>query len=162
MPDADAHFETRPLRIARTLAAARDEVFRAWTEPAALVDWFAPSDDYTVVVSKLELRVGGAYRIEMHHKDGPVHRVMGSYREIDSPRRLAFTWRWEDTEMEDTLVTLDLREEGTATELVLTHGGLVARDAQDKHRHGWRGCLDRLERLLGVTAGSTPLGMGRG
>jgi uncharacterized protein YndB with AHSA1/START domain len=149
MVNVSAQSTTTPLRLTRTLAAPREEVFRAWTQPKAMVRWFAPSDEFVVVVPELDLRIGGSYRIEMHHASGPIHRVVGAYREIDAPRRLAFTWRWLETEMEDSLVTIDLRQAGAMTELVLTHGGLgVGSEAAAKHQHGWLGCFERLERLL--------------
>jgi uncharacterized protein YndB with AHSA1/START domain len=137
---------TRSLQLTRSYAAPCEEVFRAWTEAGAMERWFAPSDDYTVVVPELELRVGGAYRIEMHHQGGAVHKVGGTYREIQPPRLLSFTWQWEGSG--ETLVTVELREKGATTEVVLTHSPFSSDEERDKHDHGWVGCLDRLARYL--------------
>ena len=57
------------LQVKRTFGASRDRVFRAWTEAEELRHWFFPSSDYTVVIPVLDLRVGGKYQLEMHHKD---------------------------------------------------------------------------------------------
>ncbi len=38
------------LRLTRTFAAPREEVFRAWVEPQALKSWFAPSDGFETPV----------------------------------------------------------------------------------------------------------------
>jgi uncharacterized protein YndB with AHSA1/START domain len=137
-----------PLLLMRTLNATCEEVFRAWTKPEAMARWFAPSDDYALVVPELDLKVGGRYQIDMHHSNGAIYRVTGDYREIDAPRRLAFSWRWLHKDMDETLVIIELRPVGTMTELVLTHGGLWG-DAANTHEEGWRGCFDRLERFFG-------------
>jgi uncharacterized protein YndB with AHSA1/START domain len=83
------------LKLRRTFQAPRERVFRAWTDPHELGRWFAPSEDYHAQVPVLELRVGGKYAIDVHHKDGNIHRVSGTYREITPPEKLVFTWRWE-------------------------------------------------------------------
>lgn len=66
------------LQVKRTFHAPRAKVFQAWTDRGELARWFAPSPEYSTVVPELELRVGGRYRIEMHHKGGDVHGVSGT------------------------------------------------------------------------------------
>lgn len=133
------------LEVRRTFPMARERVFHAWTDKAALSRWFAPSDEYTVVVHTLDVRVGGTYRIEMRHKSGTTHIATGNYRDIQPPERLVFTWRWEENPgMPDTIVTVALHARGKETELVLTHTGF-ADDAQaGDHKKGWTGCFERL------------------
>ena len=137
------------LRIERTLAHPREKVFAAWTDPTLVSRWFAPSDDFTVVVDRLDPRVNGEYRIEMRHSDGRVHIVVGKYLEVTPPSRLRFTWAWEsDPSKGDTVVTIELANKGGGTELVLTHERFPSEESRDKHQHGWTGCLDRLESML--------------
>src|SRR5262249_20762324 len=83
------------LQVKRVVNTPREEVFRAWTQADELKRWFAPTDDHRVEVPQLELHVGGAYRFEIHHKGGTVHRVHGIYREILPPEKLVFTWQWD-------------------------------------------------------------------
>jgi uncharacterized protein YndB with AHSA1/START domain len=133
------------LELRRTLSASRERVFGAWTEAEALARWFAPADQYDVVVHALDLRIGGAFRIEMRHKSGASHFASGTYREIRAPERLVFTWRWEaNAAMPDTLVTIELHARGEGTECVLTHRGFASEAEAGEHRKGWIGCLDRL------------------
>jgi uncharacterized protein YndB with AHSA1/START domain len=75
------------LQTKRTFRAPRERVFRAWTDRAELAQWFAPSEEYSAVVPELELRVGGRYRVEMHHKGGIVHTLSGTYQEIKPPEK---------------------------------------------------------------------------
>jgi uncharacterized protein YndB with AHSA1/START domain len=87
-----------------------------------------------------DLRVGGEYRIAAAAAG---MAVGGSYREVEPPRLLAFTWRW-DGEPDQTLVTVRLTAAGPYTELVLTHEGFAGDDQRDNHVQGWSDCLDRL------------------
>jgi uncharacterized protein YndB with AHSA1/START domain len=136
------------LQIKRTYPASRQAVYRAWTEPAELERWFAPSDDFSVRVPELDLRIGGAYCIEMRHQGGTVHRAIGTYQEIRPDERLAFTWRWADQAMEDTLVTIEFNAAGEGTELVFKHERFASPEQRDRHDAGWNGCLTRLARLF--------------
>ena len=137
------------LRIERTLAAPPGRVFEAWTKAEALARWMAPTEDYVVVVSDLDLKPGGRWRLEMRHKGGAVHPVGGVYRTILAPSKLAFTWAWEDDPSHgESLVTVEFHAQGTGTRLVMLHELLVSAESREKHGAGWDGCLARLERLF--------------
>ena len=141
------------LRIKRTFRAPRANVFHAWTDPEELARWFAPSADYATIVPELDLRVGGSYRVEMHHKGGNVHTVFGTYREIKPPEKVVFTWRWtRDADTEDSVVTIEFRDLGNSTEMTLTHERLPSLEERDKHAHGWNGCIEQLAKFLEAVA----------
>ena len=147
MPQPQPSLQTA-LQMKRTFSAPREQVFRAWTDAHELARWFAPTDDYTVVVA-LDFRVGGNYRLEMRHKNGNVHPVTGTYREIQVPEKLVYTWRWEDdAQAGETLVTVEFRAIGDATEIVLTHELFPSMEQRDKHTQGWAGCFERLVKIL--------------
>lgn len=138
------------LQIKRTFAASREKVFRAWTKPEELVQWFSPTEEYEVSILKWELRPGGEYRLQMKHPSGNVHRLVGSFREIRPQEKLVYTWIWEGTEMElqPTVVTVEFRDLGNSTELLLTHELLLDKKLREDHTHGWTGCLDRLAKFV--------------
>jgi uncharacterized protein YndB with AHSA1/START domain len=124
-------------------------VFRAWTDPVALARWFHVSDEYSTLVPELDLRVGGKYRVEMHHKGGNVHKLFGTYREIKPPEKVAFTWSWEnDPNRGESLVTVEFLDLGASTEIKLTHELLPNAEERGKHEHGWTGCLEQLAKYL--------------
>jgi uncharacterized protein YndB with AHSA1/START domain len=81
--------------------------------------------------------------------DGVTAYVTGTYREIRPSERLAFTWRWEDEpEHGETLVTVELRDVGGATEMVLMHERFPSVASRDSHARGWPSCFDKLATAL--------------
>jgi len=137
------------LSMKRTFAAPRDRVYRAWTDARQFALWFHPSTDYRTVITRLDLRVSGKYSVEMHHKEGNIHRIWGTYEEVRPPEKLVFTWRWsEDDAIADTLVTVLFTDLGGSTEVSLTHQRFASVEERDKHNQGWQGCLTQLEQYL--------------
>lgn len=144
------------LRLQRTFAAPRDQVFKAWTDPQALTRWFAPSDAFTTPIAEVDLKVGGRYRIQMKAPDGQFHTVAGVYREIVSPSKLVFTWAWEDggcgskvvMPNVETVVTVEFHQRGPATEMTLTHEYFPNAEERDRHGEGWTGCLSQLAKMF--------------
>lgn len=136
------------LQLKRLLPARRERVFRAWTDPQEMAQWFSPTDEHQVQMLEQEAREGGRYRLEIRAPDGTLHVIVGTYRVVQPPEKLVFTWFFEKGGAGDkeTLVTVELQERGESTELVLTHERFEDREVRDKHQEGWKGCLDRLER----------------
>jgi uncharacterized protein YndB with AHSA1/START domain len=139
------------LVISRTYPASVERVFKTWTDANQLGQWFAPSDDYTTKAS-VDLRVDHEYCIAITHKGGNVHTILGTYRLIDPPRKLVYTWRWEGGPAADTLVTVDFTPDGDATKVTITHEQFLDAETRDKHNEGWNGCLDRLQRTVTFAA----------
>jgi uncharacterized protein YndB with AHSA1/START domain len=138
------------LQLRRTFAAPRERVFRAWTDAREFALWFHPTTDHTTVITKLDVKVGGKYSLEMHHKGGDVHKLSGTYQQIKPPEKLSFTWRWAtDPPGQETLVSLDFLDKGNdATEIVLLHGQFPDAETRDKHNQGWNGCFDQFQNYL--------------
>ena len=143
MPD---HATAAPtLQVRRTIRAPRQRVFDAWTKAEELKAWHAPGP-LTVSLAELDLRPGGSYRIHMRDPGGAEHRVSGVYREVDPPRKVVYTWGWEgDHAVKDSVVTIEFHERGDATEVVLTHAGIVEDAERANHEQGWTAILDKLE-----------------
>ena len=136
------------LEVRRTIAAPRQRVFEAWTTPAELKRWAGPGP-FVTPLAEVDLRVGGHYRIHMREPNGSEHRVFGVYREVDPPRRLVYTWSWEnDPEIVESVVTVEFHERGNATEVVLRHEGFPTKESRDRHETGWGGCLKKLATVV--------------
>jgi uncharacterized protein YndB with AHSA1/START domain len=137
--------ETAPLIVRRVLAARRERVFAAWLDPALMARWMCPGDGGSATVD-LDPRVGGKFRIVMHHEGGH-HDHWGEYLVIEPPQRLSFTWISPYTERHPTVVTVELFERSGGTELVLTHRKLPPGQV-DAHRQGWTEIVANLARAL--------------
>jgi uncharacterized protein YndB with AHSA1/START domain len=137
------------LQIKRTFAAPRERVYRAWTDAKQFALWFHPTADYTTVITRLDLRVGGAYSLEMHHKGGNISKLTGAYKEVKPPEKLVFTWRWQREDAPpDTLVTVEFHDLGASTEICVTHQNFLNPEDRNKHNEGWTGCFGLLEKYL--------------
>jgi uncharacterized protein YndB with AHSA1/START domain len=132
------------LRIVRTIAGTRTDVFDAWIEPERLRAWWGPPG---VLVSDLQadLRVGGSYRIVMEAR-GEQRILVWTWREIAPPERLVYAWRWENGPEAglESLVTVLFREAGERTEVELVHTGIPSDAIRDSHAAGWLACLENL------------------
>jgi uncharacterized protein YndB with AHSA1/START domain len=135
------------LRIERQFNASSEAVFQAWTRSDQVVQWFAPTREFTVAVPVMDVRVGGKYRIEMTNPDGEMYTAIGEYLEIAEPGRLHFTWGWEGGDG-DMSVTIDLAGQDGKTDLVLTHDKFPDAGSRDHHNEGWTDCLDCLADFL--------------
>jgi uncharacterized protein YndB with AHSA1/START domain len=113
------------------IAARPETVWRYWTDPERLSDWWGAA-------SELDPRPGGAYVIEMG--GGGVMR--GEYVELVPHERIVFSFGWDPSEHGPTvapgasLVEITLTPDGDDTILALRHSGLPAA-ARDEHRAGW-------------------------
>ncbi len=138
------------IRHTERLQAGRDEVFDAWTDPAKLALWFAPSSDYVIRSVRAEARTGGTFCVELASPDGSIGRIEGTYREVARPERLSFTSRllWGDEVAEDgadePVVTIELTDRDGATDLSLVHEGLVVPEMRKAFEQAWYGCLSRI------------------
>ncbi len=143
------------LSIKRHYAVPVEKVFRAWTDPQALKQWFGPSDEGEILISETDLKVGGRYRIVMRMPSGEQHRVGGVYREIVPNEKLVFTWAWESTPERESVVTVRMKRAGDGTDMTLIHEQFFDEAARDRHQHGWTGCIERLGRYLSRQQQST-------
>ncbi len=137
------------LRMKRTFQAPAEAVFDAWTSEEVIRRWWHAEHDWETTVAEVDLRVGGAVRVVMRNPhDGSEYGGGGRYTEIDPPRRLAFTWLWDDDDTRQ-LIEVDLEEEEAGVTTVrFTHSGLWDEEAVRSHEDGWGKALDNLEQAL--------------
>jgi uncharacterized protein YndB with AHSA1/START domain len=83
--------------ISRVLDAPRDLVWKCFTEPKRMQQWWG-SKGVKVVKSEMDLRVGGTYHYAMQTPDGAVMWGRQVYREITPPERLVFINSFSDEE----------------------------------------------------------------
>lgn len=139
--------QTGSIVVRRRLKARRERVFEAWTSPALMARWFFPGASWVVDVAS-DLRVGGQYRLAMRDPGGGDHLQFGVYREIVPVARLVFTWSCPELGVTDSVVTVELADDGGGTALTLTHELPEDPAIRRGHQEGWEGCLGNLQALL--------------
>jgi uncharacterized protein YndB with AHSA1/START domain len=145
------------LQIERTYDAPAEAVFEAWTSEEVLRRWFHAVHDWETTEAEVDPRVGGTVRVVMRdpHKDEE-YGGGGRYTEIDPPRRLAFTWTWDDPERNyQQLIEIEFEEADGATRVRFTQTGLWNEEELRSHERGWTSCFENLERALAERAGQS-------
>jgi uncharacterized protein YndB with AHSA1/START domain len=150
------HYGERTVTLTRVFDAPRELVWRAWTEPKHLAQWFGPRG-FTSSVPELDVRVGGALRIVMHGPDGNDYPMEGVFRAVVAPERLVFSniaVDKDDNHLLEGETTVILEEQDGKTKLTLvTHAvGLVpyAPSMLAGMEVGWSQSLDKLGDLISV------------
>jgi uncharacterized protein YndB with AHSA1/START domain len=137
--------------LQRTFRASPERVFRAWTQPAALREWWCPPG-WVAGEIEIDLRIGGTYSVAMSRAGsaGSLVSVSGQFLEVRPPERLVYTWRWEGAfaEIPETLVILELRGSNNETVLTLHHDKFADAGLRQQHRSGWMAACDRLDRVV--------------
>ncbi len=150
---------TAPATIRRSVRypVPREQLFRAWTTPETLKNWWRLGA-YTVSDVAIDLRRGGEYRITLVHLDGSRASVFGSYLDVVAPERLVMTWlsqggpRDDDTE---SLLTLEFLDHGDWSTLRLKHERL-AWDRRPDFNAGWTAVLGHLASHVARLEGHSP------
>jgi uncharacterized protein YndB with AHSA1/START domain len=152
MPTAGPAASTT-LRITRVIHAPRERVFRAWTDPRQVTRWFGGSPVARASSAESDVRVGGTFRIGFgQDPDREVWHCVGTYVEVVPPERLVYTFGWEGprlSEIDETLVTVEFRDLGGATEIALTHERNATEEVRAFHLYGWQSSLEQLAELFG-------------
>jgi uncharacterized protein YndB with AHSA1/START domain len=145
----------RELVLTRLIDASREKLFRAWTEPELLKQWFAPLP-YTTPVAELDVRPGGANLIVMRSPEGQDLPNRGVYLDIVKNERIVFTdafiKAWEPSEKPFMTAILTFEDEGGKTRYTarVLHWTVEDRDAHEKmgFHEGWGQCADQLAALV--------------
>ena len=87
----------REVSLIRVFDAPVELVWTAWTDPSHMAQWWGPKS-FTNPVCELDLRAGGAIRIDMRGPDGTIYPMTGTFEEIVPPHRLVFTSVARDTD----------------------------------------------------------------
>ena len=140
----------REVLITRTFDAPREAVFKAWTDPDEVAEWFGPERFATPRDRvHIDLRVGGRYELTMVEPGGAEHAVGYEIVELVEPELLVLrSDPMPDMGMPDPIVVrVELHEDGDRTRMTLTDGPYppgVAGHAGS----GWNAAFDKLAALV--------------
>lgn len=142
------------LLITREFDAPRELVFKAFTDPILLPQWWGPRN-LSTEVDKMDVRPGGQWRFLNRDAEGKEYAFHGVYHEILAPERIIDTFEFEGLPETGhvTLETLKLEElPGGRTRLISqsVFQSVADRDGmlQSNMEEGINETYDRLEELL--------------
>ena len=146
---------SRELIITRLINAPREKVFRAWTEPDLLIQWFTPPP-WKTTHAELDVRPGGSQKVIMCGPEGQEMTCLGVYLEVVPNERLvstdAYTKAWEPAEKPFMTTVLTFEDEGGKTRYTarVLHWTVADREAHEKmgFHQGWATATDQLEALV--------------
>jgi uncharacterized protein YndB with AHSA1/START domain len=135
------------LTVRREIAAGAEDLFDAWLDARSLGSWLRPSG-IRETRAETDPRVGGTFRIVMVDDESSLVHT-GTYREIDRPRRLVFTWSSPATRFRDSIVTVTFEPSSNSSTVVEIHQvGLPDEEARASHDGGWSDVLRELDRTI--------------
>ena len=115
----------REVVMSRTFDAPRALLFKIYTDPELIPQFWGPSK-YTTIVDRLEVSVGGIWRFIQWATpcvacpQGKEFAFNGVFKEIDSPKRLVYTFEFEGMPGHIILETLTFEESNGKTTLTAT------------------------------------------
>ena len=146
----------RELVLCRIIDATPENVFRAWTDPSLMKQWFTPAP-FTTPIVETDVRAGGASYIVMRDPQGNEYPNRGVYLEVIPNRKLvftdAYTSAWQPSEKPFFTAVLTFEDAGngktkyTARALHWTVADCEAHEKMGFHE-GWGTCAEQLEALL--------------
>ncbi|MFA5121271.1 SRPBCC family protein [Zavarzinia sp.] len=139
--DADPHRTWDPRRtwaldreivLCRVIAAPRERVFEAWTDPAQIVQWFGP-DGFVVESLECDIRPGGRWRFVFTGPDGTRYDNRMVFLRLEAPRLIEIEHgrdRDDDPTRFHVTLTFDAQSDGkTVLTLRQLHPTKEQRDA---------------------------------
>ena len=141
----------RKLVMSRVFNAPRERVFRAYTDPRLIPQWWGPRSQ-TTTVETMDVRKGGGWRYLGRDPDGTEYAFRGEYREVVPPERLVSTFEFEGMPGHIVEEIATFEERGARTKLTSTSlfesvedlDGMLQSGMESGARETW----DRLEELL--------------
>ena len=140
------------LTVRREIVAPAEDLFDAWLDARSLASWLRPAG-FRETRAEVDPREGGEFRIVMVGDESSVVHV-GTYHEIDRPRRLVFTWASPATRFRDSIVTVTFQPSLNSTVVEIHQVGLPDQEAQSSHTEGWSDILRELGRTIHSETGA--------
>jgi uncharacterized protein YndB with AHSA1/START domain len=162
MTESNQKTGDQELVITRIFDAPRNRVWKAWTEPEHVMEWWGPKG-FTAPVIKTDFRVGGKSLLCMRSPEGEDYWSTGVYREIAEQEKIVTTDSFSDAQGNvvlashygmsgdwplELLVTVTFEEDDGKTKLTLRHEGFPDRENRDLAKAGWNESLDKLAEYL--------------
>jgi uncharacterized protein YndB with AHSA1/START domain len=150
----DLDQDPRSIIATRVYDAPRELVWKAWTDPEHLAQWWGP-DGFSTTTSAYDLRPGGVWRFVMHGPDGRDYQNRITFDEIVKPERIAYHHGGgDDVEPVQFRTTVTFEDISGKTRLTLhaVFPSAAARERVIKQYGADKGAVQTLSRLADYLA----------
>ncbi len=135
------------IRVSRQLSVTPERAFDAWVDPAVAGLWLFATTDGEIVRCDIDARPAGGFVITDRRNGEDVEHV-GTFVEIDRPRRLTFQFGVPKYSGEQSTVEVTVTANGAGADVTIETRG-VPEEWRGQTEQGWRDLLGRLEGVLG-------------
>lgn len=137
------------IRLHRILQAPPERVYRAFTDPDALIRW-CPPYGFTGKVDEFDGRVGGSYHMAfINFGTGSTHAFRCTFTEMVPYTRICYIDRFDDPNLPGEMkCEVELRPVSCGTELTIVQSGLPDAIPLETCYLGWQESLEQLARLV--------------
>jgi len=141
----------RDVYISRSFAAPREMVWKFWTEPARLAEWFGPAGIHTPVERiDVDLRDGGVWNLGMtDDTTGEIYPLSATITKAVEPEYLEMVVSAQTSagDLEDIILRVQFHDHGDRTRMTL-HQGPFTPDNRDLTADGWNQSFVRLDTIF--------------
>jgi len=142
------------LVITRDFDAPRETVFKLYTDPKRIPEWWGP-ERFATTVDRMDVRQGGGWRFLQRDADGNEYAFHGVYHEVRSPELIIATFEFEGAPGRVSLETATFEEHDGGTRLTARSVFPSVEDRDEMLRHGMEeGVAETMDRLAGLLAGT--------
>jgi uncharacterized protein YndB with AHSA1/START domain len=135
------------LVLTRTLDAPRKLVFKAWTDPKHLAQWWGPRG-FKTEIRAMDVSAGGVWRYAMRGPNGNEYPFDGVYLEVVEPERLVFDGTIHGSPEQRVWTEVTFADREGKTEVTVRQLYSFEADATRGASIGWNQQLDRLGAFL--------------
>jgi uncharacterized protein YndB with AHSA1/START domain len=148
--------EQDAVKVSRIFDYPRETVFKMWTDPTKLAEWWGPEGSVTIN-SEVDPRPGGEMRVDQRNADGIIYSFMAIFEKVIPSERLVFrhaspgTAGFAPWEALHTVTFEELGPKRTRVTAVTTTiaGPREERESlKEAYTAGWGQSLDKLQRAL--------------
>lgn len=107
----------REIQVERIVNATRDRVWRAYTDPALVAQWWGRGN--RLDIEQYEPKRGGRWRV-VEHTDHGVFGFEGRYREVTPPERFVRSFEWDGMPGHVIIETVTLGDLGAGRTWIVT------------------------------------------
>ncbi len=138
------------VRVTRQFSASAERVYDAWLDPEMAKRFLFATARGEMVRAEIDARVGGSF-VFTDRRDGEDIEHVGTYVELDRPRRIVFDFSVPRFSAQSTRIAIDIAPLASGCTLTLTHEGVLP-EFKERTEHGWSTIVNGLEECVSRTA----------